>query len=480
MIVRSRDFMPDTPGEPLNGDLLAGAIREWQGSLERLAKLRAAYENDRDIRRRYRQPGKPNNRLAHGYAKYIATMSSGYMVGKPVTYSAPDGQEKELQAIIDEYKRANMDSVDIELARQAAIYGKAVMIVYADEQSRARAATISPEQAFVVYDDTVESRPLFGAQCAKRLDIKGKEDGYAVTVSTDAYVYEYEVKTLGDMDKAVPVSITDHSFGALPLVEVWNDENEQGDFEQVQSLIDAYDIIESDRTNDTEQHVNALLVMTGATMETDDAGRSPAQQIRQDRMLMLPNGDAHAQYLTADLSQADVEVLKDAIKADIHKFSMVPDLTDENFAGNASGVAMKYKLLGLESLIKIKEPWFVEALRERLRLYANYGYVKGMGALDVEDVTITLSRALPVNELEIAQTVTTLQGLVPDKTLLAQIPFVDDVQAALDELEEQRAEQAKRDAAMYGFPTATPDQTADDKDDEGDDVTESDDGNAAE
>ena len=470
MIVRSRVYMPDNAADPISGKLLAGVVKEWSNGIERLAGLRRAYENDRAIGKRMRMPGKPNNRLAHGFAKYIATMSSGYMVGKPVTYAVPEGQEKALAAITDEYRRSNIDSVDIEAARQAAIYGKAVEIVYADEDGRAKAACIGPEKAFVVYDDTVESNPLFGVQCVKSTDESGDADGYWVTVYTSEYIFEYWVQKLEDIEKAQPQVVNDHKFGGVPLIEIWNDENEQGDFEQVQSLIDAYDVIESDRTNDTEQHVNALLVMTGAMMEEDDEKRSPAEQIRQDRMLMLPNTDAKAEYLVADLSQADVEVLKNAIKADIHKFSMVPDLTDENFAGNASGVAMKYKLLGLESLIKIKEPWFVEALRERLRLFANFVYVRGSRVLDVDDVTITLSRALPVNELEIAQMVTTLQGLVPDAMLLAQVPFVDDVNTALDELAKQKEQQAKRDAEMYGFAETAerPDLTDTEDKDNGD------------
>jgi hypothetical protein len=89
--------------------------------------------------------------------------------------------------------------------------------------------------------------------------------------------------------------------------------------------------------------------------------------------------------------------------------------------------------------------------------------VKGASALDVAEVTITLSRELPVNELEIAQTVMQLQGLVPDKLLIAQIPFVDDAAAALEELAAQKAEEADRNAAMYGLPRATdkPDLTGD-------------------
>jgi pyruvate,orthophosphate dikinase len=52
-------------------------------------------------------------------------------------------------------------------------------------------------------------------------------------------------------------------------------------------------------------------------------------------------------YETKGLPKDLKTQVKDAIKKDIHKFSMIPDLTAEIFAVNSSGGAMKYKLLGL-------------------------------------------------------------------------------------------------------------------------------------
>ena len=98
-----------------------------------------------------------------------------------------------------------------------------------------------------------------------------------------------------------------------------------------------------------------------------------------------------------------MEVQRQALEADIHKLSMVPDLTDREFAANASGVAMRYKLWGLDQLIRIKERWFIEGLRGRLRLYAGFMAVKGFPAMDVAGVNITLSRSMPANTLEQAQ-----------------------------------------------------------------------------
>jgi hypothetical protein len=43
---------------------------------------------------------------------------------------------------------------------------------------------------------------------------------------------------------------------------------------------------------------------------------------------------------------------------------------------------------------------------------------------------VQFSRSLPVNRLEVAQTLRTYDGLVPKEDLLAQVPFIEDAKAA--------------------------------------------------
>ena len=117
------------------------------------------------------------------------------------------------------------------------------------------------------------------------------------------------------------------------------------------------------------------------------------------------------EYLSKTFHEADVELLKKSIIEDIHKISKVPNLTDENFAGNSSGVAMKYKLLGLEQLAQTKEEYYRIGLKERIKLYANILNIK-MIRTDIDNIEMTFIRSLPVNELEIAQLITYLNNVV--------------------------------------------------------------------
>lgn len=432
MIVRSKDHLQPA----LRDQLLRSVLSEFLLGRQQREKLRLYYENSHPILQRSRDKGLPNNCLSHGFARYIVTMASGYLLGKPVSYRAP-GQEQALQQVLDAYAAADVNSQDAELARMASIYGKGVEILYADGQACPRVASVSPESAFVVYDAGISLRPLFGIRFCEKRSVENMPEGYVIDLYTADQVFRYQVPSLLCASYG-EARVTPHYFGDVPVIEYWNGEDEQGDFASVLSLMDAYDRLESDRINDKEQFVDALLVITGARLETDERGRTPAEQLRQDKLLYLPDQEAGASYLARSMPENDVEVLRNAIKSDIHKFSLVPDLTDEHFAGNSSGVAMKFKLLGLEHLVRIKERWFREALRERLRRFAAFMQVQGSRPLNPEQVQLVFARSLPVNDLEISQTVMNYRGFVPDDMLLTQVPFVQDAaQTAAQEQQNQ-------------------------------------------
>ena len=401
MIQRSRAYL-DSDGLP-SGAMLQSALKEHIARLPRLEKLRRYYEGDNDILRRTRATGLPNNRIAHPFGRYIASVTAGYLIGQPAAYTMGDGAPSEtLDAIVGLYARGSVESVDMENAHNAAVYGRGIEYVHVDADATPHSTALSPADAFVVYEDTYDMTPLFGVYMAPKLKETGGADGFRVWVMTDRLIAEYYAKDLTAAAFA-EVARESHYFGGVPLVEYWNDEDERGDFEWVIPLIDAYDKLESDRVNDKEQYVDKLIVMTGCVLEKDDQGRTPGQQLREDKLLALPDSDASVKYLSSALDEANVEVQRQALEADIHKLSMVPDLTDREFAANASGVAMRYKLWGLDQLIRIKERWFIEGLRERLKLYAEFMAVKGLPVLDVSGVNIALSRSMPANTLEQAQ-----------------------------------------------------------------------------
>lgn len=466
MIVRNADFLYNGDGL-LNLKLVKSCIMQHEADVRpRLEKLRGYYRNEAAILNRSRPGYKANNRMAHAYPRYISLIASGYLLGEPVQYSA----DTDIEPLTDAYTDTDTASVDAELARDASICGYGVELCYANEDAQPRTAALEPERAFVVYDDTVAAKPLFGCYYFDKTDIDGRKRGIIVHAYTETEHYTIDALGIAGIPEGA-VTYEQHMFGGVPIVEYWNNEEEAGDFEYVISEVDAYNTLQSDRVNDKEQFVDSILLIRGAMLEdeVDESGevvKTGMNKLRTERLLNLPDTDSDAAYLSNTMNAADTEVLKDAIANDIHKLSLVPDLTDRNFASNASGVAMKFKLFGLEQLTKVKEKWFREGLKWRLRLFINFLRVKGAAMPDAKDVKITFKRSLPANELEIAQMVTTLKDTVSDETLVGQVPFVEDVAAELERVKAQRDEAARRQKEAFDIPYEEREKTDQAEDDD--------------
>lgn len=228
------------------------------------------------------------------------------------------------------------------------------------------------------------------------------------------------------LDEEIP-----HYFGMCPVVIFKNNEDETGDFEKVISLIDAYDKMESDSLNDFEYFCDAYLALIGFTADADDV-----KSMKENRVLLLDK-DTDAKWLTKEEHDSTIENMKIRIDKDIHKFSKCPNLSDEDFASNASGVAIKYKMVGTENLVSVKERKFKKGLQRRLELISIL-QDKKYSTFDWRAIDIIFTRNLPTNDTEIANMVNTLSSIVSTETLLAQLPFVENVQDEMERIDKEK------------------------------------------
>ena len=131
-----------------------------------------------------------------------------------------------------------------------------------------------------------------------------------------------------------------------------------------------------------------------------------------------------------------IENMKNRLNADIHKFSFVPDMTDVNFASNASGVAIKYKLIGLEQIRSRKERFFKKAIQRRIELI--FGVLSMLdNDFDFRDIELTFSDNIPANIKELSEIVKSLTGIVSQTKLLSLLPFINDPQKEMETINKE-------------------------------------------
>ena len=379
------------------------------------------------MNRLMKDASKPNNKIANAYASYITDTLVGYFIGEPVAYTSNDEVLLQDLNMIFEYN----DEADenAELAKNASIYGIAYELLYLSEEDKMiRFKALNPKEIIPIFDKTIEQNLLAVLRYYDDYDVVNDKTYTIVELIDNAYVRRYKLdNSLSLLEEY------QHYFQMVPVAIFKNNEEERGDFEAVISLIDAYDKMESDTLNDFEYFVDAYLALYGFTADADDVAA-----MKENRILLMDE-NTKAEWLIKQTSDVYVENMKNRLDKDIHKFAKCPNMSDQEFASNASGVAIKFKLLGTENLVSIKERKFKRGLQQRLELMSMINSVLREG-FDWRAIDITFTRNIPSNDTDIANMVNTLRDIVSEETLLAQIPFVEDVQDELERLKQEREE----------------------------------------
>lgn len=426
----------------LTESLILDLIKKHSKEKRRLSKLQKYYnnENTKIATRKYKNKNKPKNRLSHPYAQYITDTAVGYLLGKPVAYTTED--KNLLETITDIFRYNDEADNNTTLAKMASIYGYAYEIMYLDKNARPRFKAIDPSELIVCYDNTLEENIVLAIryydevvrnndleETVTRLEVytKPTENDKGEIIANGKIIrgtIRLESITLEDEE--------DYYFNDIPVNVYINNDELYGDFEKVLSLIDAYDQSQSDTANDFELFTNCMLVINGELIDDEQA-----ENLNDVNLIQFLNSDSDAKYLIKDIQDTALENYKNRLNEDIHRFSFVPNMSDENFSNNASGVAMKFKLMGLENLIGVKEAKFKKGLMRRIELLCAYAKMKNNSDYSYLAIEPVFTRNTPNNELELSQIMQNLTGILSEETIIGMSPRVSDIQAEIERKEKE-------------------------------------------
>lgn len=439
-------------GEKLESADLNGFLNKNQALATDYRENRKMYVGDHDVLHATNRDHGPDNRLVANLPHYIVDTYNGFFLGVPPKITLDnDSDNQKLQQWND--INSLQDKLN-EISKQADIYGRSLAFVYQDEEAQTKIAFSAPDESFMVYDNTVARKPLaFVRYWTDNRDILNGMIYYA-----------------DDVRSFIGNELTDsepNPFGIVPAVEFYDNEERQGVFDNVKTLVNALDRVMSQKANQVEYFDNAYLKILGVNLDQDGDGKPDADLIGNQ---MIYSPDADATNATVDfISKPDGDNMQehiiDRLVSMIYQISMVANLNDEAFAGNSSGVALKYKLLPMVNMAANKERKFTEALRSLYRIVFSVGTILNDQQKDAwQDLNFRFKRNLPANLADEAQTASTLMGITSHETALSTLSFVDDPKAEMQRIQEEQ--KATMQNALKNSPSAPDQVKGDDSDDE--------------
>ena len=432
---------------PLTAELLQKMLNRFTLNVKpTLTKYKEYYDGIQAIATKsYTDKTKPCNKTVVNYCKNIVDNYGGYLATPGhISYSS----NNDIEDIMDILRYNDYQSEDNKFLLNALIYGRANELMYIDSASKTRFRQIDPSQSFGVYDDSLTGDLLYFVRYYKLSDWDDSNT-YMVDVYSDTDVKHY--KMAGENGGLTFTGEEPHYFSQCPA-NIFYLPDEKSIFDCILSSQDSFNELLSAEIDDYSAFCDAYLALEGVDAETDDI-----VAMKENRVMVLPEG-AKAYYITKNANDAQVENILKRIHDSIYRIAQCPDFSSESFVGGvSSGIAIQYRLTGMETRAGKIEAVMKKALQRRVEIIAGIASLK-LGEEVYRDIQIEFKRNIPADTTATINLINSLKGTVSDATLLSQLDFIPDVNAELEAIEAQK----QKNMELYGFGSLGTDEESDD------------------
>lgn len=424
----------------LDSLLLQKMISKFRVEVEpKLQRYKNYYDGKQAIlNKAYADASKPCSRTVINYCKNIVDSYDGYLATPGcISYRS----EQDIDDIMNILRYNDYAAEDADFLLDALIYGVAAELMYIDETGHTRFRLINPTTCFGVCDDSLTGDLLYFVRMYKVNDWD-ESDTYNVDVYSDYDVKHYTMN--GANGYLSFVSEEPHYFSQCPA-NIFTLPDEKSIFDCIMSLQDAANELISSEIDDYSAFCDAYLTLIGVDADVEDIS-----SMKENRVLVLPDGAA-AQWLTKNANDTQVENILKRIHESIYRIAQCPDFSSESFVGGvSSGIAIRYRLTGMETKAGKIEGEMKKALQRRVEIICGIASLK-LGEEVFRDISIDFKRNIPEDYTSIINMINSLKGTVSDSTLLSLLPFVQDVNAELAAVQEQK----QANMALYNFGSST-------------------------
>ena len=424
----------------LDSLLLQKMISKFRVEVEpKLQRYKNYYDGKQAIlNKAYADASKPCSRTVINYCKNIVDSYDGYLATPGyISYRS----EQDIDDIMNILRYNDYAAEDADFLLNALLYGVAAELMYIDETGHTRFRLINPTTCFGVCDDSLTGDLLYFVRMYKVNDWD-ESNTYNVDVYSDYDVKHYTMN--GANGYLSFVSEEPHYFSQCPA-NIFTLPDEKSIFDCIMSLQDAANELVSSEIDDYSAFCDAYLTLIGVDADVEDIS-----SMKENRVLVLPDG-ADAQWLTKNANDTQVENILKRIHESIYRIAQCPDFSSESFVGGvSSGIAIRYRLTGMETKAGKIEGEMKKALQRRVEIICGIASLK-LGEEVFRDISIDFKRNIPEDYTSIINMINSLKGTVSDSTLLSLLPFVEDVNAELAAVQEQK----QANMALYNFGSST-------------------------
>lgn len=393
-----------------------------------------------------------DNRISSNFHGLLVNQKSAYMFTAPPLFDigSPESNKKITDILGDRYAKTCL-----ELCVNASNTGIAWIHYWINDEGNFDYGVIDSKQIIPIWSSNLNKKLLGVLRVYTDTDDEGNTyDVYEYWSETECQAFRKKSNDtidsglesyymfnsfIVDTNSSQVSNEYKHDFGRVPFIPFSNNNIMTSDLDNVKPLIDVYDKVFSGFVNDLEDIQEIIFILTN--YDGENLGEFLSQLKKYKTIKVENNGDADKSGLDTLSIDIPVEARKELLtitRKAIFEQGQGVDPQQQDF-GTASGVALKFLYSLLELKAGLTETEFKLGFGEFIRAICMY--------LNIECNSIlqTWTRTAVTNDTDLSNICQSSVGVISNKTILKNHPFVEDADAEEKQIEKEREKENKDD-----------------------------------
>jgi len=412
----------------------------------------------------FSNPNRSNHRCANPFHHVLVEQKAAYLVSREPSITAKGSNQKEFGAFLEKVADSKFNRTLYDWVVGASNKGVEYVHFYYDEMGKLQ-YTIVPAEQIILINGTPNGAGIKEViryylitvqeggkeKQRKRVEWWSKDnvtyfteqEGGLIAMEegrTNPTGHWTEVCSLGEMQ----TEEIHHGWGRVPFIPLQNNGKESTDLELIKDLIDAYDLISSEGTNNLLDLVDLYWVIEGYAGETAGA---IAKKLQINKAVHISDAGGKVEAKQVELPmEGRLKWLK-FLRKDIFHFGMGVDTDTDDLGKAPSGISLKFQYAKFHLKVNGIVPELRGAIYDFFWFMIEDANRQGM-EFNLENLEVTLNLNAITDDMETVNVINQSKGLVSKKTLLAKHPFVEDVNAEMVqlEMEEKKNKQMEKES----------------------------------
>lgn len=437
-------------------------IKKWKKSPKRKAMIDGEryYQGDHDILKRKRTViGKdgliqevdnlPNNKIIDNQYAKMVDQKVNYLLGQPLTF---DTEDDAYEAALAEVFNKQFHRTLRNLGEDSLNGGIAWLYPYYDEDGTFRFKRFEPFEILPFWKDAehtildmvvrvfeVEAYEGTKETIIEKVEVYKKTGIDRYILLNGSLVEDVEASSDYMVFEDESGEAAGYNWGKLPIIPFKYNNKEIPLIRKVKSLQDGINVMLSDFENNMQEDSrNTILIIKNYDGQNLAEFRHNLATYGAVKVKTVDGAEGAVDSLQIEVNAENYKVLLELFKKALIENAMGYDAKDDRLAGNPNQMNIQSMYSDIDLDANGMETEYQASFEELLWFVQVHLANTGKGDFGAAEVNIIFNRDMLMNEIEIMTMLYQGGVQISNETLLAQVPFIDDVKQELERIDGEK------------------------------------------